>query len=68
MMKKKKCDLSLVIPVYNEQENLEQLYKEITVSCKKLDKSYEVIFIDDGSTDDSLNVLVRIQKRDLGVP
>jgi len=63
-MKKKKCDLSLVIPVFNEQENLEQLYKEITVSCKKLNKSYEVIFIDDGSTDDSLNVLVRMQKRD----
>jgi len=64
MMKKNKCDLSLVIPVFNEQENLDQLYKEITVSCKKLNKSYEVIFIDDGSTDDSLNVLIRMQKRD----
>lgn len=63
-MKKNKCDLSLVIPVFNEQENLDQLYKEITVSCKKLNKSYEVIFIDDGSTDDSLNVLIRMQKRD----
>ena len=63
-MKKNKCDLSLVIPVFNEQENLDQLYKEITVSCKKLNKSYEVIFIDDGSTDDSLNVLIRLQKRD----
>jgi len=63
-MKKKKCDLSLVIPVFDEQENLDQLYKEITASCEKLNKSYEVIFIDDGSTDDSLNVLVRMQKRD----
>ncbi|HHF51121.1 MAG: glycosyltransferase family 2 protein [Candidatus Aminicenantes bacterium] len=64
MMKKRKCDLSLVIPVFNEQESLDQLYKEITVSCEKLNKSYEVIFIDDGSTDDSLNVLIRLQKRD----
>jgi len=63
-MKKRKCDLSLVIPVFNEQESLDQLYKEITVSCEKLNKSYEVIFIDDGSTDDSLNVLIRLQKRD----
>jgi len=63
-MKKRKCDLSLVIPVFNEQENLDQLYKEITASCEKLNKSYEVIFIDDGSTDDSLNVLIRLQKRD----
>ncbi|MBW1717738.1 MAG: glycosyltransferase family 2 protein, partial [Deltaproteobacteria bacterium] len=64
MMKKRKCDLSLVIPVFNEQENLDQLYKEITASCEKLNKSYEAIFIDDGSTDDSLNVLIRLQKRD----
>jgi len=63
-MKKRKCDLSLVIPVFNEQENLDQLYKEITASCEKLNKSYEAIFIDDGSTDDSLNVLIRLQKRD----
>jgi glycosyltransferase involved in cell wall biosynthesis len=64
MMKKRKCDLSLVIPVFNEQENLDQLYKQITASCEKLNKSYEVIFIDDGSTDDSLNVLIRLQKKD----
>jgi glycosyltransferase involved in cell wall biosynthesis len=64
MMKKRKCDLSLVIPVFNEQENLGQLYKQITASCEKLNKSYEVIFIDDGSTDDSLNVLIRLQKKD----
>ncbi len=63
-MKKRKCDLSLVIPVFNEQENLDQLYKQITASCEKLNKSYEVIFIDDGSMDDSLNVLIRLQKKD----
>ncbi len=56
-------DLSLVIPVYNEAENLEILYREIKSSCENLGKSYEVIFIDDGSTDDSALVLTNIWKQ-----
>ncbi|MFO7980774.1 MAG: glycosyltransferase family 2 protein [Candidatus Aminicenantes bacterium] len=63
-MKENKIDLSLVIPVYNEQENLDQLYTEITASCKELNKSFQIVFVDDGSTDNSLEVLIRIQKKD----
>jgi len=63
-MKENKIDLSLVIPVYNEQENLDQLYTEITASCKELNKSYQIVFVDDGSTDNSLERLIRIQKKD----
>lgn len=63
MENKKNLDLSLVIPVYNEAENLEILYREIKSSCENLGKSYEVIFIDDGSTDDSALVLTKIRKQ-----
>ncbi len=63
MKNKKNLDLSLVIPVYNEAENLEILYREIKSSCENLGKSYEVIFIDDGSTDDSALVLTNIWKQ-----
>jgi glycosyltransferase involved in cell wall biosynthesis len=63
MKNKKNLDLSLVIPVYNEAENLEILYREIKSSCENLGKSYEVIFIDDGSTDGSFSVLTKIRKR-----
>jgi len=59
----KNLDLSLVIPVYNEAENLQILYREIKSSCENLGKSYEVIFIDDGSTDDSALVLTKIRKQ-----
>ncbi len=59
----KHLDLSLVIPVYNEAENLQILYREIKSSCENLGKSYEVIFIDDGSTDDSALVLTKIRKQ-----
>lgn len=57
-------DLTLVIPVFNEAENLPVLYEEITESCQKLQKTYEIIFIDDGSWDESYVVLKKIQKED----
>lgn len=57
-------DLSFVIPVYNEAENLPKLYEEMVDSCSKLGKSYEIIFVDDGSWDDSFIALKKIQKKD----
>jgi len=48
---------SFIIPVYNEEDNVAPLHKEIVTVAKKLKKSYEVIFIDDGSTDQTLQKL-----------
>ncbi len=59
--------LSLVIPVFNEAENLPILHAEITESCSKLGKTYEIIFIDDGSQDNSFFVLKKIQREDSAV-
>jgi glycosyltransferase involved in cell wall biosynthesis len=64
MTTEEKIDLSLVIPVYNEAENLPELYREITLSCEKLGRPYEIIFVDDGSWDESLIVLIRLLKED----
>lgn len=50
-------NLSLIIPVHNEQENLPLLFKAIYAAMKPLKKKWEVIFVDDGSRDDSLSVL-----------
>lgn len=58
------CDLSIVIPVYNEAINLPELHKEITLACQRLKKSYEIIFVDDGSTDESLIVCKQLLKKD----
>lgn len=49
--------LSLVIPVYNEEENLPLLMDEICNALEPLQKDWEVIFVDDGSRDGSLHVL-----------
>jgi glycosyltransferase involved in cell wall biosynthesis len=57
-------DLSLVIPVYNEAANLPELHREISEACRTLHKSYEIIFIDDGSEDESLLVCKQLLKED----
>ncbi len=67
MKNTKKLDLSLVIPVFNESQSLPRLYQEMIESCSKLNKTFEIIFVDDGSWDDSFIVLKKIQKKDTRV-
>jgi len=56
--------ISAVVPVFNEKESLEVFYKELVKELQKIDKDYEVIFVDDGSTDTSLKILKQIAKTD----
>lgn len=53
-------DISVVVPVYNEEKNLSILIPQLVEVLKPLGKSYEMIFIDDGSTDQSRNILKRM--------
>lgn len=57
-----KVDLSLVIPVFNEVENLRPLIEEILASLKPLDISYEILFIDDGSVDGSFELMRQLHE------
>ncbi|MDO8514322.1 MAG: glycosyltransferase family 2 protein [bacterium] len=50
-------ELSVVIPVYNEQGNLSVLDKELKTALQGLRRSYEILYVNDGSTDDSLGEL-----------
>ncbi len=59
--------LSVVVPLYNEEESLRPLMDEIKKGVKSLGIPYEVIFVDDGSTDNSLNVIKEIQKREQNI-
>jgi glycosyltransferase involved in cell wall biosynthesis len=56
--------LSIVIPVYNEEENVRILHKKIHEALDHLKGAYEVIFVDDGSTDSTLSILEEIQEKD----
>ena len=55
--------LSIVIPVHNEQENLEELYRRLTASLDKLGKTYEIILTNDGSTDNTSAMLKDLHDR-----
>ena len=57
-------DLSLIIPVYNEAQNLPLLYASIKQVMEPIKQKWEVVFVDDGSTDDSVDVLQAFVKKD----
>lgn len=56
--------VSVVIPAYNEEENLPVLYERLRTVLEKLEGDYEIIFVDDGSTDGSFDVLRDLARRD----
>lgn len=53
-------DISVVVPLFNEEESLAELYSWISRVCRENSLSYEVIFVNDGSTDHSWDVIERI--------
>ena len=56
--------LSIVIPLFNERESLETLYRELKEVLDTLGNKYEIIFVNDGSMDGSTDILASICSRD----
>ena len=61
---KNKIEYSLVIPVFNEEGLINELYRRVTLSMERLGGAYEVIFVDDGSKDKTFSILNAIGKKD----
>src|SRR5215510_9767181 len=57
-------DISVFLPVFNEEPNLRPLHEKLDTALAQLGRSAEVIYVDDGSSDDSLKVLREIAARD----
>ena len=51
-------ELSLICPMYNEEENIDLLLSEVTTALESSQISYEIICVNDGSTDNSLKLLI----------
>lgn len=60
----KKIDFSIVVPVYNEEENIDALHRSLTSALKKIKKIYEIILVDDGSHDQTLEKARNIASED----
>lgn len=56
--------LSVIVPIYNEEESIPHLYQRLTAALEKLGKPYEIIAADDGSRDQSFGLLSEIAARD----
>jgi glycosyltransferase involved in cell wall biosynthesis len=57
-------ELSIVIPLFNEEESVEPLYAQLKEALEPLEQSYEIIIVDDGSTDRSFELLRGLQAQD----
>lgn len=64
MLNRKKVLLTVISPIFNEQDSIELLYKDLKKELIILGEKYEVIFVDDGSSDGSPQVLERLARRD----
>ena len=58
-----KLILSIVVPVYNEEENVRLLFEKIQAVCETIGETYEVLFVDDGSHDETFTVLSELSKQ-----
>lgn len=59
--------LSILIPVFNEEGNLPILFEKLVSALKKAGRPYEIIFVDDGSSDESLEILLDLRDRNPNV-
>ena len=59
-----KIDFSIIVPVYNEEDNIDPLHKEISDAIANLNLNYELIIVNDGSRDATSEKLIAVQKLD----
>ena len=57
-------DISVIVPLLNEEKNVEVLYQELIDQLRELGQEFEIILVDDGSTDRTFEILSKIQKDD----
>ncbi len=59
-----KPEVSIVVPVFDEEGNVEPLYRQIVDAMAETERTYEIVFVDDGSTDGTVDRLATLSKSD----
>jgi polyisoprenyl-phosphate glycosyltransferase len=57
-------EISIVVPLYNEEDNIDELYRRLTETLGKLEIHFELVFVNDGSRDATSTILERLQQKD----
>ncbi len=60
-------EISVIVPVFNEEQNLNTLYQRLSASLKACTNAYEILLVDDGSIDRSLHYIKQLSNRDASV-
>ena len=63
-VKNKNIDISVIVPIYNEGQIISELYNRLQKTVSQVSKNYEIIFVNDGSKDDSLLELLKLSEQD----
>ncbi|MBU3660090.1 MAG: glycosyltransferase family 2 protein [Flavobacteriales bacterium] len=58
------CDISIVVPVYNEEKSIRLMYDRLLASISNISSNFEIIYVNDGSRDNSFLELVKLSKED----
>lgn len=64
MAEQPKIELSIVVPIFNEEENLPELHRRLSDAARAVTSSYELVFVNDGSRDNSRSILELLSARD----
>ena len=59
-----KIDLSIVVPLFNEEQSIEPLYRAISDVVSNIGRAYEIIFVDDGSADRTFEIAGQLAAAD----
>ena len=59
--------ISIIIPLFNEEDNLENLIKKLIKNTKSIESKFEFIFVNDGSTDKSLNIIKKLKQKNFKI-
>jgi glycosyltransferase involved in cell wall biosynthesis len=67
MARKSEETVSVLIPIYNEEGNLPVLYEKLDAALQRIGRPYEIIFVDDGSSDGSMDILLDLRQKNPNV-
>src|SRR6266702_6438551 len=59
--------ISIIVPVFNEQESIAELHSRLDAVMQSIDQSYEIIFVNDGSADKSLDLMLEFSQKDKNI-